>query len=276
MERLSLESGLRLAMERGELALLYQPRVGVRDGQVSGVEALMRWHHPTQGTISPGEFVPVAEDSGLIAAIGEWVLHSACRQLRAWREQGMLMLRMAVNLSPKQFLQDSLIQVVREALHQTGIEPGRLELEITEEMLIRNPERAARLCAQFKELGVALVIDDFGTGYSSLSHLRRLPIDSVKIDRSLILELPHSPDAAAMTRAVIAMAHSMGIAVTAEGVETAEQWEFLNQLGCEQMQGSYYSAPVAADLVPGIVRQPAAPGQRAAVRTLRPRSEPRQ
>jgi diguanylate cyclase (GGDEF)-like protein/PAS domain S-box-containing protein len=276
MERLSLESGLRLAMERGELALLYQPRVGVHDGQVAGVEALMRWHHPTQGTISPGEFVPVAEDSGLIAAIGEWVLHTACGQLRAWREQGLPMLRMAVNISPKQFMQDSLIQVVREALHQTGIEPGRLELEITEEMVIRNPERAARLCAQFKELGVGLVIDDFGTGYSSLSHLRRLPIDSVKIDRSLILELPHSPDASSMTRAVVAMAHSLGIAVTAEGVETAEQWEFLNQLGCEQMQGSYYSAPVTADFVPGIVRQPAAAGQRAAVQTLRPRSDSRQ
>ena len=274
MERLSLESGLRLAMERGELMLLYQPRVGVRDGQVSGVEALMRWQHPTQGTISPGEFVPVAEDSGLIAAIGEWVLHSACRQLRAWREQGLPMLRMAVNISSKQFLQDSLIQVVREALHQTGIEPERLELEITEEMVIKNPDRAARLLAQFKELGVRLVIDDFGTGYSSLSHLRRLPIDSVKVDRSLILDLPHSPDAAAMTRAVVAMAHSLGISVTAEGVETAEQWEFLHQLGCEQMQGTYFSAPVAADLVPAVVRQPVAAGQRAAVQTLRARRGP--
>lgn len=272
MERLSLESGLRLAMERGELSLLYQPRVGVGDGQVTGVEALMRWQHPTQGTISPGEFVPVAEDSGLIAAIGEWVLHTACRQLRAWREQGLPMLRMAVNLSPKQFLQDSLIQVVREALHHTGIEPARLELEITEEMVIRSPDRAARLLAQFKELGVRVVIDDFGTGYASLSHLRRLPIDSVKIDRSLILDLP-SPDAAAMTRAVVAMAHSLGIAVTAEGVETAEQWEFLNQLGCEQMQGSYFSAPVAADLIPAVVGQPAGAGRRAAVQSLRPRRE---
>ena len=273
MERLSLESGLRLAMERGELMLLYQPRVGVRDGQVTGVEALMRWQHPTQGTISPAEFVPVAEDSGLIAAIGEWVLNTACRQLRAWREQGLPQLRMAVNLSQKQFLQDSLIQVVREALHHSGVEPSRLELEITEEMVIRNPERAARLLAQFKELGVRVVIDDFGTGYSSLSHLRRLPIDSVKIDRSLILDLPHDPDAAAMSRAVIAMAHSLGIAVTAEGVETAEQWDFLHQLGCEHMQGSYFSAPVAADLIPGVVGQPAAPGRRATVQSLRPKRE---
>jgi diguanylate cyclase (GGDEF)-like protein/PAS domain S-box-containing protein len=272
MERLSLESGLRLAMERGELMLLYQPRVGVADGQVSGVEALMRWQHPTQGTISPGEFVPVAEDSGLIAAIGEWVLHTACKQVRAWRDQGLPMLRMAVNLSQKQFLQDSLIQVVREALHQTAVEPGRLELEITEEMVIKNPERAARLLAQFKELGVRVVIDDFGTGYSSLSALRRLPIDSVKIDRSLILDLPSS-DASAMTRAVVAMAHSMGIAVTAEGVETAEQWEFLNQLGCEQMQGSYFSAPLAADLIPAIVAQPAAPGRRPTVQALRARRD---
>jgi diguanylate cyclase (GGDEF)-like protein/PAS domain S-box-containing protein len=272
MERLSLESGLRLAMERDELKLLYQPRVGVRDGQVTGMEALMRWQHPTQGTISPGEFVPVAEDSGLIAAIGEWVLQTACRQLRAWRDQGLPMLRMAVNLSQKQFLQDSLIHAVREALHHTGIEPARLELEITEEMLIRNPERAARLLGQFKELGVRVVIDDFGTGYSSLSHLRRLPIDSVKIDRSLILDLP-SPDAAAMTRAVVAMAHSLGISVTAEGVETAEQWEFLNQLGCEQMQGSYFSAPIPAELIPAVITQPVAAGQRATVQTLRPRPD---
>lgn len=271
MERLSLETGLRRALERGELQLLYQPRVGVRDGQVSGVEALMRWQHPTQGTISPAEFIPVAEDAGLIAAIGEWVLQTACRQVHAWREQGLPLLRVAVNLSEKQLLQESLIQVVREALHQSLVEPARLEVEITEEMAIRNPERVAKLLAQLKELGVRVVIDDFGTGYSSLSCLKRLPIDSVKIDRSLILDLPHGGDAAALTRAVVAMAHSLGIAVTAEGVETREQWEFLDQLGCEEMQGNYFSAPVPADIVASIVRQPVAAGRRASVQTLRAR-----
>jgi diguanylate cyclase (GGDEF)-like protein len=271
VERLSLESGLRRAIELGELTLLYQPRVGVRDGQVSGVEALMRWQHPTQGMIGPGEFIPVAEDAGLIAAIGEWALHSACRQARVWREQGLPLLRVAVNVSQKQFLQESLIQVVREALHRAVLEPGRLELEITEEMVIRNPERAMRLLAQLKEAGVRVVVDGFGTGYSSLSFLRRLPIDSVKIDRSLIGELPSSADATALTRGVVAMAHSLGLTVIAEGVETREQWEFLREHGCEEMQGNYFSAPVAPEIVPGIVRQPAAAGARAAVQTLRAR-----
>ena len=271
VERLSLESALRRAIDRGELLLLYQPKVGVRDGQMSGVEALVRWQHPTQGMISPSEFVPVAEDAGLMAAIGEWVLHTACRQLRAWREQGLPSLRMAVNISPRQFSQDSLIQVVREALHHMAVDPSRLELEIREEMVLRNPERAIRLLAQFRELGVRLVIDDFGTGYSSLNYLKRLRVDSVKIDRSLILDLPSNADAMALTRGVVAMAHSLGIAVTAEGVETREQWEVLNQLGCEEMQGNYFSAPVMGDLVAGIARDPAAAGKRASVRPLRSR-----
>jgi len=271
VERLSLESALRRAIDRGELLLLYQPKVGVRDGQMSGVEALVRWQHPTQGMISPSEFVPVAEDAGLMAAIGEWVLHTACRQLRAWREQGLPSLRMAINISPRQFSQDSLIQVVREALHHMAVDPSRLELEIREEMVLRNPERAIRLLAQFRELGVRLVIDDFGTGYSSLNYLKRLRVDSVKIDRSLILDLPSNADAMALTRGVVAMAHSLGIAVTAEGVETREQWEVLNQLGCEEMQGNYFSAPVMGDLVAGIARDPAAAGKRASVRPLRSR-----
>jgi len=271
MERLSLESSLRRAVERGELLLLYQPRVGVRDGQVTAVEALMRWQHPTQGMIGPSEFVPVAEDAGLIAAIGEWALHSVCRQARAWRDQGLPLLRVAVNLTPKQFQLESLIQVVREALHHTALDPARIELEITEEMVNRNPERAVRLLGQLKEIGVRVVVDGFGTGYSSLSFLKRLPIDSVKIDRSLIVDLPRNNDAAALTRGVVAMAHSLGLTVTAEGVETREQWEFLHQQGCEEMQGNYFSAPVAADLVPGIVRQPAAAGRRASVQTLRSR-----
>jgi EAL domain-containing protein (putative c-di-GMP-specific phosphodiesterase class I) len=271
MERLSLESSLRRAIERGELLLLYQPRVGVRDGQVTAVEALMRWQHPTQGMIGPGEFIPVAEDAGLIAAIGEWALHSACRQARVWRDQGLPLLRVAVSLSPKQFQLESLIQVVREALHHTALDPARIELEITEEMVNRNPERAVRLLGQLKEIGVRVVVDGFGTGYSSLSFLKRLPIDSVKIDRSLIVDLPRNNDAAALTRGVVAMAHSLGLTVIAEGVETREQWEFLHQQGCEEMQGNYFSAPVAPEIVPGIVRQPAAAGGRASVQTLRSR-----
>jgi len=270
-ERLSLESDLKRAMERNELMLVYQPKVGVRDGQVGGVEALVRWQHPTQGMISPAEFVPVAEDAGLILAIGEWVLNTSCRQAIAWREQGLPLMRVAVNLSGRQFAQDSLIQVVREALHRTQLDPARLELEITEDMVLRNPERAVRLLGQLKDLGVRLVIDDFGTGYSSLNYLKRLPVDCVKVDRSLITDLPRSEDAAALTRAVVAMAHSLDLAVTAEGVETREQWEFLHQLGCEEMQGNYFSAPVAPDIVASIARQPPAAGRRATVQALRPR-----
>jgi diguanylate cyclase (GGDEF)-like protein/PAS domain S-box-containing protein len=271
VERLSLESGLRRALERGELLLLYQPRVSVRDGQVSGVEALLRWQHPSQGMINPAEFVPMAEDAGLMSAMWEWVIHTACRQLRAWRDQGLPLLRVSVNLSPRQLAQDSLIQVVREALHRHSMDPGRLELELREEMVFRNPERALRLLTQFKELGVRLMIDDFGTGYSSLNYLKRLPIDMVKIDRSLIRDLPRDADSAALSRAVVAMAHSLGIAVNAEGVETREQWEFLRELGCEEMQGNYFSAPAGPEIIASIVRQPTAAGQRASVQPLRPR-----
>ncbi|MBI2296983.1 MAG: EAL domain-containing protein [Betaproteobacteria bacterium] len=271
VERLSLESNLRRAIERNELLLLYQPKVSMRDGQITGVEALVRWQHPTQGVIGPAEFVPVAEDAGLITVIGEWVIHTACRQLRAWRELGLPVLRAAVNLSHRQLAQESLIQVVRGALHQSGVDPVRLELEITEAMVIRNPDRAEKLLAQLKELGVRLVIDDFGTGLSSLNYLKRMPIDCVKIDRSLILDLPRSADAAALTRAVVAMAHSLGIRVTAESVETREQWEFLHDLGCEEMQGNYFSAPVPADIVTSILQQPGGVGRRASVQALRPR-----
>jgi len=270
IERLSLESSLRRALERNELTLLYQPKVGIRDGQVTGVEALVRWQHPTQGVISPAEFVPVAEDAGLITVIGEWVLQTACRQLATWRGEGLPLLRVAVNLSQRQFAQESLIQVVREALHHAGVDAPRLELEITEAMVMRNPERAEKLLAQLKELGVRLVIDDFGTGLSSLNYLQRMPIDCVKIDRSLILDLPRSA-AAALTRAVVAMAHSLGIRVTAESVETREQWEFLRDLGCEEMQGNYFSAPVAAEAIAAILKQPAGAGRRATVQPLRPR-----
>jgi EAL domain-containing protein (putative c-di-GMP-specific phosphodiesterase class I) len=214
--------------------------------------------------------MPVAEDAGLALTIGEWVLHTACRQILAWREQGLPLLRVAVNLSPRQFSQDSLIQVVREVLHQTAIDPARLEFEITEDMVLRNPDRAVRLLGQVKDLGVRVVIDDFGTGYSSLNHLKRLPVDAVKIDRSLTLDLPRSTDAATLTRAVIAMAHSLNLAVIAEGVETREQWEFLHQAGCEEMQGNYFSTPVPAEIAASIMRQPPQPGRRATVQSLRP------
>ena len=270
-ERLSLEANLRRAVERDELVLLYQPEVGFGDGRVTGVEALVRWHHPTQGVINPGEFMPVAEDSGLVPVIGQWVLREACRQLAVWREQGLPLLRVAVNLSHRQFTEESLVQMVREALHITSVEPSRLELELTEAMVMRNPERAENVLVRLKEIGVRLVVDDFGTGMSSLKFLNRLPLDAVKIDRSLILELPRNRDAAALTRGVVAMAHSLNLRVIAEGVETSEQWEFLRDLGCEEMQGNYFSAPVPAAIIASIVQQPVAAGRRASVQTLHAR-----
>ena len=270
-ERLSLEANLRRAVERDELVLLYQPKVGFSDGKVTGVEALVRWHHPTQGVINPGEFMPVAEDSGLVPAIGQWVLREACRQLAVWREQGLPLLRVAVNLSHRQFTEESLVQMVREALHITSVEPSRLELELTEAMVIRNPGRAEKVLARLKEIGVRLVVDDFGTGMSSLKFLNRLPLDAVKIDRSLILDLPRNRDAVALTRGVVAMAHSLNLRVIAESVETSDQWEFLRELGCEEMQGNYFSAPVPAGIVASIVQQPVAPGRRASVQTLHAR-----
>lgn len=252
-EHLSLETSLRQAVERNELALLYQPRIDIGDGRVTGVEALVRWQHPTQGLINPAEFVPFAEDAGLFGMIGDWVLHTACEQARTWQKQELPPLRMSVNLSMSQFRHESLVQRVREALHNAGIEADRLELEITESMLMRNAERAVRQLTQLKGIGVHIALDDFGIGYSSLGYLRRFPLDTVKIDRSLIHDLSGNADAAGVARAVVAMAHSLDLRVTAEGVETREQWEFLRDIGCDEMQGNYFSAAATADAVAGML-----------------------
>ena len=257
VERIGLETALRRALERGELTLYYQPRVNMRESRVTGVEALVRWLHPSQGLMNPPDFVHIAEDTGLFAAIGEWVLQSACAQLRAWQQQGIAGLRVAVNLSMRQFGQDNLIERLREVVHEAGIEPQRLEIEITESMLMRHAERAAKLLAQVKDLGARVVVDDFGTGYSSLGCLKRFPIDGVKIDRSLIAMLPDNPDSAGLTRAVIGMARSLNLQVTAEGVETREQWDFLREHECDGMQGNYFCAASPADTVTTMLLQQA-------------------
>jgi len=255
VQRVNLESALRRALERGEITLFYQPRVNVKENRVSGVEALVRWLHPTQGLLNPPEFVPIAEDAGLFNAIGVWVLHAACAQLKSWQQRGVAGLRMAVNLSTRQFGQDNLIEHLREAVHNAAVEPRYLEIEINESVLMRHAERAAKLLAQVKDMGAHVVVDDFGTGYSSLGLLKRFPIDAVKIDRSLVTQLPGVIDAVAMTRAVIAMAHSLGLQVTAEGVETRAQWEFLSEQGCDGMQGNYYCAAAPAETVTVILTQ---------------------
>src|SRR5262249_6830158 len=228
--------------------------------------------HPAQGLIGPQEFVPIAEDSGLMGAIGGWVLATACAQVRAWQEQGLPQIKVAVNLSPRQFAQENLIQVVREALHGAGLDPSRLELEITEAMVIRNPDRALKTLAQLRELGVRTTLDDFGTGYSSLGYLMRCPVDGVKLDRSFVLKLPGDGESVTVARAVIAMAHSLKLHVTAEGVETREQWELLRDLDCDEMQGNHFSEPVPAGAVPALLLQ-AAGGRRATVQPLRPSRE---
>ena len=256
VERLTMESGLRRALERDELVLHYQPKIDLRTSKVTGVEALVRWQHPQHGLVPPAKFISVAEETGLIVPIGQWVLQSACLTHRAWSAAGLPHLRMAVNLSARQLLHMDLVREVGNVLSRTGCEPGCLELEITESMVMQNPARAVELIRELKGLGIAISIDDFGTGYSSLAYLKRFPIDSLKIDRSFIHDLPRDPGNMAITRAVIGMAHSLKLTVIAEGVETREQLDFLRGHNCDQMQGFYFSRPVpaaelAALLAPG-------------------------
>jgi diguanylate cyclase (GGDEF)-like protein/PAS domain S-box-containing protein len=247
VERLALESGLRRALERNEFLLHYQPKVDIGSGRITGMEALLRWRRPGQELIPPERFIALAEETGLIVPIGEWVLKTACARNQSWREQGLPPLRMAVNLSGRQFAHENLLQGVARVLNETGLDPAALEFEITESMVMHDPERAVKLLSRLKDMGIYLSIDDFGTGYSSLGYLKRFPLDSVKIDRSFIRDIPGDADDAAITRAIIAMAHSLRLKVIAEGVETEEQLRFLRDLGCDEMQGYYFSKPLAED-----------------------------
>ena len=260
VERLTMESGLRRALDRDELVLHYQPKVDIRSGGITGVEALVRWQHPEHGLVPPAKFISVAEETGLIVPIGEWVLNSACLAQRSWREAGLPRMRMAVNLSARQLQHGDLVKEIGRVLDRTGCEPGCLEFEITESMVMQNPARAVELIRELKALGIAISIDDFGTGYSSLAYLKRFPIDSLKIDRSFIHDLPRDPGNMAITRAVIGMAHSLKLTVIAEGVETREQLDFLRGHDCDQMQGFYFSRPVPAAKVAELL----APGAKAA------------
>jgi EAL domain-containing protein (putative c-di-GMP-specific phosphodiesterase class I) len=249
--------------------------VSAGDSRVTGVEALVRWLHPSHGVLNAPQFVPLAEDAGLHSAIGDWVLHAACQQLRIWHQSGFANLRIAVNLSMRQFAQDDLMERLREAVHSSGIAPKHLEIEITESILMRHAERAAKLLARMKDLGAQVVVDDFGTGYSSLGCLRRFPIDAVKIDRSLIAQLPNGRDAAATSRAVVGMARSLGLQVIAEGVETRSQRDFVDQLGCDAMQGHYYYAPAPGDAATSmLVHQLQGVARTGNVQPLRARSRP--
>jgi diguanylate cyclase (GGDEF)-like protein len=246
-ERLMLENGLRRALERDELVLYYQPKMDLRTRAITGVEALMRWRHPVLGLVAPDQFIPIAEETGLIEAMGRWALERACTDARAWQQYGLPALQMSVNLSTRQLNGARLIADIAEILDSTGIEPSLLELEITESAMMRNPEHAATLLRQLRGMGVTLAIDDFGTGYSSLSYLKRFPLSTVKIDRSFIKDLSHDRDAQALTDAIITLAHGLRMRVVAEGVETAEQLACLQERGCDEMQGFWLCKAIPAD-----------------------------
>jgi EAL domain-containing protein (putative c-di-GMP-specific phosphodiesterase class I) len=244
LDRLKIENDLRRALERDEFVLHYQPQLSLSTGKIIGMEVLLRWNHPTQGMVPPGRFIGLAEDMGLIVPIGAWVLRTACLQTMAWHRAGWTGLRVAVNLSPRQFTQYSLVQSIADLLEETGMDPQWLELELTEGTVMHDVDHAIEVLRNLKALGVQISIDDFGTGYSSLSYLRRFPIDVLKIDQSFVRELSTDKDDAAIVRTIITLAHSLRLQVIAEGVETTAQLNFLRAEGCDMMQGYYYSRPV--------------------------------
>lgn len=244
--RLEIEQGLRKALRNGEFEIYYQPQIALSSGRVVGVEALLRWHHPARGLVLPGEFVPVAEESGLIVQIGDWVLRQACARARAWRDAGTP-LQIGVNLSARQLAKEDLVESVTAAMRESGAEPTDITLEITESAVMGDTARAEALLRDLRALGIRIAIDDFGTGYASLANLKQLPIDQVKIDRSFVSDLVDDPDDAAITQAVIAMSHSMGLSVVAEGVENRAQLDFLRAHHCDEMQGFFISEAQPVD-----------------------------
>jgi len=246
-EQLSLENSLHQAYERGEFTLYFQPQVNPRNGRIVGVETLLRWFHPEKGAISPARFIPVAESSGMIVPIGEWVLRNACRQAQKWIAAGLPPLRVAVNLSVRQLEHPQLVPNVAEALSISGLDPSLLELELTESMLAKNTDDIVAVMIALKKMGVQLSLDDFGTGYSALSYLARLPLDTLKIDRSFVNGIGQTPTNGSLSAAIIAMARSLGLKTIAEGVETKEQAEFLISHGCDEIQGYFFSHPLPAD-----------------------------
>ncbi|MDO8893121.1 MAG: EAL domain-containing protein [Sulfurimicrobium sp.] len=244
VERLTMENDLRHALQRNELVVHYQPQVDLYNGRIIGMEALLRWQHPEIGLISPNAFIPLAEETGLIVPIGEWVLRTACARLKAWMDEGLPKIRVGVNLSSRQFNQNNLDEVVAAALRDTGLPPDCLELELTERMIMLDAESTITILHKLRALGVQFSIDDFGTGYSSLSYLKRFPIDRIKIDQSFVREITSNPEDAAVSQAIISLSHSLNLKTIAEGVETAEQQEYLRTLQCDEIQGFHFSRPV--------------------------------
>ncbi|MBR1274206.1 GAF domain-containing protein [Bradyrhizobium sp. AUGA SZCCT0283] len=254
IERLTLESALRRALERDQFSLHYQPKIDMASGQITGVEALLRWNHPDLGTVSPGQFIPLAEETGLIVPIGRWVLKEACAQNMAWQRRGLRPVTMAVNLSPRQFADPHLLHDVDEALLASGMSPVLLQLEVTESMVMRNVSRAIKVLDAIQSRGIRLAIDDFGTGYSSMSLMKQFPIDTIKIDRSFVRDLPVDSEDQAIAQAIISMGKALGMTVIAEGVETVEQETFLRNHACDEMQGFLFSKPLPAKQMADLLR----------------------
>ena len=282
IERLTLESALRRALDRDQFALHYQPKVDMTTGQITGVEALLRWTHPDLGVLPPAQFIPLAEETGLIVPIGRWVLREACAQNMAWQRRGLRPVSMAVNLSPRQFLDEDLLQDIDQALAASGMPPVLLQLEVTESMVMRNVSRAVKVLDGIQSRGIRLAIDDFGTGYSSMSLMKQFPIDTIKIDRSFVRDLPDDSEDKAITQAIISMGKALGMTIVAEGVETAEQETFLRDHACDEMQGFLFSKPVPsqqlAELLrsaPLLISPPLQPAASATLENSTPRPERR-
>jgi EAL domain-containing protein (putative c-di-GMP-specific phosphodiesterase class I) len=257
--RLELELGLRHAVERGEFELHFQPVVQLATGRLLGAEALLRWRHPERGLVSPAEFIPVAEDIGIIVPLGQWVLREACKQAAQWTRLSGRAPFVAVNLSARQFHEGSLVNVVADALADAGLPADQLELEITESIVMQQTETSVRMLRELEQLGTKLAIDDFGTGYSSLGYLKRFPLSTIKIDRTFIRDVCRDTDDRAIVTAIMAMAQSLDLTVTAEGVERPEQAALLRELGCEQVQGYLYGKPVEAAEFVKLLQKPVLP-----------------
>lgn len=248
LERVVLEANLHNALNKKEFVVYYQPQLNLQSGRLCGLEALIRWQHPEQGLISPIKFIPLAEHSGLIKPIGEWVLYETCQQMVKWQKLGLIQpnVSISVNLSPVQFDQDNLIEMINTVLIETGLSHSALELEITESTMMRNPQKSTEILNRLRKLGVKLAIDDFGTGYSSLSHLKLLPLTKLKIDQSFVFSIPNDINDIAISRSVISLAQGLSLEVLAEGIENKAQRDFLRDEGCHSGQGYLFSRPLSA------------------------------
>ncbi|OGO16933.1 MAG: hypothetical protein A2Z02_03215 [Chloroflexi bacterium RBG_16_48_7] len=254
IERLSIETNLRLALERNEFFLHYQAKLDFKTGGITGVEALLRWQNPYLGSVTPNQFIPVAEEAGLMVAIGRWVMKTACKQNVEWQRQGLPAINMAINLSLKQLNDESFLEDISSAIEESGMSPNLLELEITESMIMQNPAGVIAILDKIKKMGIHLAIDDFGTGYASLAQIEHFPVDTLKVDRSFIHNIPHDAENRAIAEAIITMGRTLGLSVVAEGVETQEQMDFLEEHACDQIQGYFFSRPIPPDQFASFLR----------------------